>query len=127
MSAINQHIIDSFAAYDSDLYINTQSDSTSSSGGLRQSKFVVLTACSDSETSSVGTLNGTRGSLTIIALLEGAGCAYPSGAYKGSMPADKNKNKQISLGEAEAYELKRITSYSCQTYGSKDEVLFDRK
>ena len=127
MSAINQHIIDSFAAYDSGLYLNTQSDSTSSSGGLRQSKFVVLTACSDSETSSVGTLNGTRGSLTTIALLEGAGCAYPSGAYRGSMPADKNKNKQISLGEAEAYELKRITSYSCQTYGSKDEVLFDRK
>ena len=127
MSAINQHIIDSFAAYDSGLYLNTQSDSTSKSGELRQSKFVVLTACSESETSSIGIAHGTRGSLSTIALLEGAGCSYPSGAYKGSMPADTNDNKQISLQEAKTYELKHVTSYSCQTYGSKDEVLFDRK
>ena len=124
--AFNSSAISAFARYDSALNEATRS------GELAQSKFVVITAASQLETSGDFYYDGSgyRQGCFSAAFIQGMGSIYPDGHYSGSTPADADGNLQITLGEI--YDYTRITatgwraSQTAQCYGDEDEVLFRR-
>ena len=136
--AYNQAIIDAFSGY----YLEPEGgQSGTRSGELRQSKFIVLTAAAKDEVGweggwdrDIAYIDGTwyRGHALGSAILKGMGCKYPNGAYTGSMPADKNKNKEITVKELYDYVYSCVynwtknlsTTSHVQYYGPNSEVLF---
>ena len=125
IQAYNQAAIDAFSGY----YLGA----AEKNGELKQSKFVVITAASKSETSWDGSYDGSglgQGEFT-AALIQAMGCTYPNGAYLGSMPADGNNDGAITLKEL--FDFVHDTtvywdgSQHAQYYGNDSEVLFRRK
>lgn len=75
----------------------------SNAAEFRNSKYVVLVAAGFDETSSeepTGMLwwKSHQGRFT-AALIKGMGCNYKKGTYKGSMPADRNSDKGVTVEE----------------------------
>ncbi|MBQ1632904.1 MAG: leucine-rich repeat protein [Clostridia bacterium] len=127
--AFNQSVIDAFSGYW--LEPGDTEAGTARMGELRKSKFIVITAASAYRSSYEGKFDGSgydQGAFT-AAFIKGLGCSYPYGSYSGSMPADTNKNKQITLYEIYNYAYEqayRWTGQSAQYYGTDSEVLFRR-
>ena len=76
-------------------------------GELLQNRFCVLAACQHGKTSNDGyfkTVNKKfsyqKGGLFTYALVSSMGCSYPGGSYGGTISADANKDKQLTLQEA---------------------------
>ena len=68
-------------------------------GELLEDKFQVIAACAYG-TVSLELYDGHYSfGLMTYSLLKSAGCKYPSGAYSGSMPADTNRDGNLTLGE----------------------------
>ena len=125
LRAYNQAAIDAFSGY----YL----EPAEKNGELKQPKFIVITAASKSETSWDGSYDGSglgQGEFT-AAVIQAMGCTYPNGAYSGSMPADRNNDGAITLGELYAFVYDTAVywdgSQHAQYYGDLDEVLFRRK
>ena len=103
------------------------------SGELAVSKFIVIAAARYSEEAgedSIGkVLNGYPCGVFTYSVLKGMGCAYPAGAYSGSMPADDG-NLLVTLKEIFDYAYAKANSiWSVQHavyYGTDSEVLFRR-
>jgi hypothetical protein len=79
----------------------------SNAAEFRNSKYVVLVAAGFDETSSEDTTGmlwwkSHQGRFT-AALIKGMGCNYKKGTYKGSMPADKNSDKGVTVKELYNY------------------------
>ena len=129
LAAYNQAVIDAFSGY----YLAADGPAAAKSGELAQSKFIVITASSKTETSWDGSYDGSgyrQGQFT-AAFIQGMGCTYPNGAYSGSMPADTDHDDSITLGEIYRYTCDTTEYWSdhqhAQCYGSDSEVLFLRK
>ena len=99
------------------------------SGELAASKFIVIAAARYYEEAGEGPIDGYRCGVFTYSLLKGLGCAYPAGAYSGSMPAD-NGDLRVTLQETYDYtyaEANRIWSVQhAAYYGNDAEVLFRR-
>ena len=129
LAAYNQAVIDAFSGY----YLAADGAPAAKSGELAQSKFIVITASSKTETSWDGSYDGSgyrQGQFT-AAFIQGMGCTYPNGAYSGSTPADTDHDDSITLGEIYKYACDTTVYWSdhqhAQCYGSDSEVLFLRK
>lgn len=125
MEAFNQSMIDAFTACDTTIVLSD--DEVFDSGELATSKFVVITACSKSQNS--GEVSGQG--LFTTAFVTGGGCKYGSSTYTGSMPADTNKDKKLSVWEITAYAKaevqKRNSAQTVQFYAANiSEILFWR-
>ncbi len=131
LDTYNQSVIDAFAGAAAEKY-----------GELATSKFVVLTSAAAAEVGWAANGWGPDGSgypqfFYTAALIKGMGCTYPYGEYSGSMPADKNKNKLITLKEIYNYSYNQTLTWNkqrhtdtlqhSQCYGNASEVLFRRK
>ena len=131
LDTYNQSVIDAFAGSAAEKY-----------GELATSKFVVLTSAAAAEVGWAANGWGPDGSgypqfFYTAALIKGMGCTYPYGEYSGSMPADKNKNKLITLKEIYNYSYNQTLTWNkqrhtdtlqhSQCYGNASEVLFRRK
>ena len=133
LDAFNASAIAAFSALDE------QSAGGTRMGELRQSRFYVITASSYAESGWEGRFDGSgyiQGALA-AAVVKGIGGKYPSGSYTGSMPADSNKNSQVTLKEiyTYAYNLSykwtnvsgtNYTPQHVQYYGTDTAVLFRR-
>ncbi len=100
-------------------------------GEFRKSKFIVITAAAAYRSSYEGKFDGTgyyQGAFT-AALIKGLGCKYPKGTYSGSMPADTDSNKKVTLYEIYRYAYDQAYNWTRQTaryFGPDNEVLFRR-
>lgn len=104
----------------------------SNAAEFRNSKYVVLVAAGFDETSSeepTGMLwwKSHQGRFT-AALIKGMGCNYKKGTYKGSMPADKNSDKGVTVKELYNYIKNEVgeeqtTGYYADNTG---EIMFMR-
>ena len=87
-----------------------------------QSYIQAIFSASNPRTASVGAFTA--------ALIKGMGCRYTSGKYLGSMPADQNNDKKVTLKELYDYIDQQVRSWklsqSAQYYGPDDFVLFKR-
>ena len=102
----------------------------SNAAEFRNSKYVVLVAARFDETSQeekTGKLwwKNYQGKFT-AALIKGMGCDYKKGTYKGSMPADKNSDKGVTVKELYNYikgqvGKKQTTGYYADNTG---EIMF---
>ena len=102
----------------------------SNAAEFRNSKYVVLVAAGFDETSSEDTTGmlwwkSHQGRFT-AALIKGMGCNYKKGTYKGSMPADKNNDKGVTVKELYNYiksqvGKKQTTGYYADNTG---EIMF---
>ena len=79
---------------------------------VKENKFYVLTASEVFESSMDLTIGGQPGSAFTRGIVEGAGYKHGSTAYRGSMPADKDGNKRITLEEAYSYARSIVNSYA---------------
>ena len=125
MDAFNQSMIDAFAGCDTTVVLSD--DAVFDSGELAKSKFVVITACGKNQSS--GEIN--KKGLFTTAFVTGGGCKYGSSTYTGSMPADTNKDKKLTVNEIASYARsevkKKDSSQTVQYYASNtSEVLFWR-
>ncbi len=101
---------------------------------LANSKFIVITAASYSESSWDGSYDGsgTRQGAFTAAFIKGLGCSYPNGTYSGSMPADTDKNLSVTLKEIYTYASRQAQTWTsgdaqhAQYYGTDSTVLFKR-
>ena len=107
LDTFNQNVIDAFAAYDTKLVSN---DLSANAGELAQSKFIVFTATTYSETGIQGQRwwgynyeNYETYGIFTRNFVEGCGGSYPNGAYVGSMPADANGNSKLTVSEVYNY------------------------
>ncbi len=128
--AFFESAVEAFSGY----YLETEGSAPVSGtrmGEFRQSKFIVITAATAYASSYEGKFDGSgysQGAFT-AALIKGLGCRYADGAYTGSMPADTNKNKQVTLYEIYDYAYNQAYNWTRQHakyYGPNDEVLFRR-
>ena len=128
--AFFESAVEAFSGY----YLETEGSAPVSGtrmGEFRQSKFIVITAATAYASSYEGKFDGSgysQGAFT-AALIKGLGCRYADGAYTGSMPADTNKNKQVTLYEIYDYAYNQAYNWTRQRakyYGPNDEVLFRR-
>ena len=133
LQAYNQAVIAAFSGYYMAPDGTATRERTTKAGELAQSKFIVITASSQTETSLDGSFDGSyewQGLFT-AAFIQGMGCTYPNGAYSGSMPADTDHDDSITLGEIYRYTCDTTEYWSdhqhAQCYGSDSEVLFLRK
>lgn len=69
------------------------------SGELADSRFYVLTGSAYEEESATVLLDGVWGGMLTRAVADALGCAYPSGEWRGAMPADANADSALSLQE----------------------------
>lgn len=127
LEAFNQAAIDAFSGYELETDGHEEGEKM---GELKQSKFIVLTAASYSQSSQEGSYDGSgnrQGAFT-AALIKGMGCTYPKGAYKGSMPADANKNRSVTLKELYDYICTTVSGWGrsqrTQYYGTQSASLF---
>jgi hypothetical protein len=132
LQAYNQAVIAAFSGYYMAPDGTATRERTTKAGELAQSKFIVITASSQTETSYDGSFDSSyewQGLFT-AAFIQGMGCTYPNGAYSGSMPADTDGNGQITLDEIYTYAhdtaIAWVDHQHAQCYGSADEVLFYR-
>ena len=129
IKAYNQAAIAAFSGY----RIAATEEEVAKYGELATSKFIVITAAKSAESSYDGSYDGSgydQGRFT-AAVIKGMGCTYPNGTYSGSMPADKNGDKQITLKELYDYAYNTAlnwgsTAQHAQYYGSDSEVMFTR-
>ena len=129
IKAYNEAAIAAFSGY----RIAASEEDIAKIGELATSKFIVITAATASESSWDGSFDGSgyrQGRFT-AAVIKGLGCSYPNGTYSGSMPADKNGDKQITLKELYDYAYNTAlnwgsTAQHAQYYGSDSEVMFTR-
>ena len=133
LKAYNQAAINAFSGYYMAEDGSTTKEKTMKSGELAQGKFIVITASSQTETSHDYYFDGSgyrQGQFT-AALVQGMGCYYPKGAYRGYMPADYDGNQQITLGEIYDYAYTTALDWEdtqhAQYYGNLNTVLFRRK
>ena len=129
--AFNQAVIEAFSGY----YLEDdaqEGEPGTRMGEMRTSKFIVITAAGYWQSSYDGKFDGSgydQGAFT-AALIKGMGCRYTSGKYLGSMPADKNNDKKVTLKELYDYIVQQVRSWklsqSAQYYGPDDFVLFKR-
>ncbi len=113
----------------------------SNDGELRESKFIVLTACEKYEESWNWWYYGSWadrsfGTFT-KAMFNGLGCQWSSGVFTGKIPCDKNGDGIASLGECYTYiynnatkinqEMGRNNAQHCMYYGDKNYKLFRLK
>ena len=108
-------------------------DLESNTGEMRQKRFTVLTACAYGTTSlaiyytkSNGNAILHIGSAYTYALVNALGCSYPSGKYSGSIKADSNRNKKVTLKELFSSMTSQLnamqkTITSQRYYGTDDE------
>ena len=123
IKAYNEAAIAAFSGY----RIAASEEDIAKIGELATSKFIVITAATASESSWDGSFDGSgyrQGRFT-AAVIKGLGC------YSGSMPADKNGDKQITLKELYDYAYNTAlnwgsTAQHAQYYGSDSEVMFTR-
>ena len=115
----NRQVIAAFAAADPGLETETGAAFITDGselpqvgwGELRNSKFLVLTATTLNEESWEYADGGSDiwgGALT-RAIAEATGCTFPAGSYKGSIPADSDKNKKLTLKELYGYVRPRVS------------------
>ena len=93
-----------------------------------QTKFIVITAASMSESSYSQTSGGMSYGLFTKTFVEGCGSGYPGGSYTGSIPCDSNGDSKISVSEIYGY-VKSITDddQHAQCYAANmSEVMFMR-
>jgi hypothetical protein len=130
LEAFNAAAIEAFSGY----YLEpeeSEGETNTRMGEMRQSKFVVIVAASYGQSSYDGKFDGSgyhQGAFT-AAIIKGLGCTYPYGKYTGSMPADSNGDNKITLKELFDYASEQARSWapqSAQYYGSDGEVLFRR-
>ena len=136
LRAHTQAVIDAFSGY----RIEASEEDVAKYGELATSKFIVITAARSDEvcwnTLYWGIDGGdySQGFFT-AAFIKGMGCTYPNGTYSGSMPADTDGNKQITLKEIFSYAYDLALYWSddmdlswqhAQYYGPDSEVLFKR-
>ncbi len=127
LQAFYADVIDAFSAYD----LETSGSDGEKAGELKQSKFIVIAAARINQSSYEGKYDGSgyaQGAFT-AALIKGMGCRYLYGTYTGSMPADKDKDKKVTLKELYTYAYSQAGSWANQDavhYGPDDEVLFAR-
>ena len=129
IKAYNQAAIAAFSGY----RIAATEEEVAKYGELATSKFIVITAATTSESSWDGSFDGSdyrQGRFT-AAVIKGLGCKYPNGTYSGSMPADSNGDKKITLSELYNYAYNTAlnwgsTAQHAQYYGPDSEVLFSR-
>ena len=96
----NQQVINIFAAADK--------ASGAKTSELSSGKFRVITASEIGESSTELATNKYQGGAFTVGLVEGAGFSYGSAAHTAAMPADKNSDKKITLGEAYSYAAARV-------------------
>ena len=72
---------------------------------IQSNKFYVLTAAKAFEDSWDLTVNDIWGSVFTRGIVNGAGYRHGSSSYSGSMPADVNKDKLITMEEAYSYAV----------------------
>ena len=127
-TSFNQAVIDAFAAVNTTL-------SAKAGEMYGKSKFVVLTAAAYSEESHVLLGQSQDGSSAFSvftrALVEGCGSKYYTGNYSGSIPADKNGDKGITVTEIFSYisndQYVKKLQQTTQCYAADmNEVLFCR-
>ena len=129
IKAYNEAAIAAFSGY----RIAASEEDIAKIGELATSKFIVITAATASESSWDGSFDGSgyrQGRFT-AAVIKGLGCSYPNGTYSGSMPADRNGDKKITLSELYNYAYNTAlnwgsTAQHAQYYGSDSEVMFTR-
>ena len=129
IKAYNQAAIAAFSGY----RIAATEEEVAKYGELATSKFIVITAATTSESSWDGSFDGSdyrQGRFT-AAVIKGLGCKYPNGTYSGSMPADSNGDKKITLSELYKYAYNTAlywgsTAQHAQYYVPDSEVLFSR-
>ncbi len=139
ISDFNKEIVNAFSDYT--IPVVSEDGSTVNDGELRQSKFVVLTACEKYEESWNWWYYGSKsdqsfGTFT-KAMFNGLGCKWSSGVYSGSSPCDKNRDGVASLGECYSYIYNHASRLNekmggsniqhCMYYGDKSYKLFRLK
>ena len=99
---------------------------------FNNSKFIVITAASYTESSYDGKYDGSgyyQGAFS-AAFVKGMGSTYPNGAYSGSMPADTNNDANLTLREIFQYTYNQAYNWTgaqhAQYYGPDNEILFTR-
>ena len=107
-------------------------------GELLSNKYTVLTTCEHGDYGvnlPVVSENIPSGLLTYCTV-RAMGCSYPDGSYTGSMAADSNGDRSLTLGELKSFDntiLAEIkskfpddTTQVFQYHGDNDMVLFSR-
>jgi hypothetical protein len=139
----NRAIVDAFSGYTIPIVSEDDEDSLkANTGELRESKFIVLTACKKYEESwnwwyyDPSRVSQSFGTFTRT-LFNGLGCSWSSGIFQGSAPCDSSKDGVASLGECYSYVKKHATGVNqqmggynvqtCMYYGSKNYKLFQLK
>ncbi len=129
IESFTQDAIEAFSGY----RIEADEEEVAKYGELANKKFIVITAASKTETSADGAYDGSgyrQGKFT-ASIIKGMGCKYPKGAYSGSMPADSNGDKKVTLSEIFNYAYNNALKWGnavqhAQYYGPSSEVLFSR-
>jgi len=139
VSDFNKAIINAFSGYT--IPVITENGDTPNDGELRDSKFIVLTACEKYEESwnwwyDNGYTDRDFGTFTKT-MFNGLGCRWSSGRYSGSAPCDKNRDGIASLGECYSYiyqnasrlnqEMGQGNIQHCMYFGNKSYQLFPLK
>ncbi len=108
----NQRIVEAFAEADPGMSLPQEEAELLSGdpelpqvgfGEMRTSKYLVLTAATGKETSTDVYVDGVWGASGVRAVVAAAGCTFPAGSFRGSIPADANKDKKLSLKELYVY------------------------
>ena len=137
----NKAVVNAFSGYQ--IQFAETGDDIENTGELRQSKFIVLTACKKYETGLAWSYYGSGrekdGFFTFTKTLSnGLGLKWYAGTVENkTAPCDKNKNRVITLAEAYSYaranasklnqQMGSAHTQSCMYYGNKDYALFRMK
>ena len=101
----NRAAIDVFAGADS-------ADTRSKNGELRTNKFLVITGGTKNEETSDISMDGkVWGGLFARSFVEGAGCNFPYGVARSTIPADTNSDKKLTLTEMYNYTKAKCAAY----------------
>ena len=128
LDAYNQSVIDAFAAFDTTF---SPDGALSNTGELKQSKFIVITAAREDETSQEQYESGTRFGVFTRGLVEGCGYRYLGDSFSDAMPGDLNGDRCLSASEAYRYAydwaLTKNHEQHARFYAADpDEILFRR-
>ena len=106
-------------------------------GELLSHKYTVITTCEHGDYGVNLPVEGDiEGGMLTYCIIKALGCGYPDGSYTGSMPADTNGDKALTLGELKPFadklreEIKAnfpgASTQVFQYFGDNDRVLFSR-